>query len=64
MNYFYIILIILFIAASFYYAYTFYNDYINKRKNKKFIENGEFLKNKNIVKSELYYFYTDWCPHL
>ena len=63
MNFFYIILLILFIAACFYYAYTFYNNYMEEQNKKKFIENGEFLKNKNIVKSELYYFYTDWCPH-
>lgn len=30
---------------------------------RKFIENGEFFKNKKIINSELYLFYTNWCPH-
>tara|TARA_Y100000992_G_C21162925_1_gene442050 strand:+ start:419 stop:850 length:432 start_codon:yes stop_codon:yes gene_type:complete len=63
MNIFYIIIIILFIIACSYSAYIYFQNYKKKMNDRKFIENGEFFKNKKIVNSELYLFYTKWCPH-
>lgn len=60
MNYFYIGLIILFIAIGGYMTYQFiYNKNINK---KKFIPNKEFeLEDK--TNGDLYFFFTEWCPY-
>ena len=62
MNTFYIIIILLFIGACFYSAYVYFQEHI-KKKDRVFIENQEFFKKKKLNDSQLYLFYTDWCPH-
>ena len=60
MNYFYIGLIILFIAIGGYMTYQFiYNKNINK---KKFIPNKEF-EPEDKTNGDLYFFFTEWCPY-
>lgn len=57
----YILLILLFIAFAFYV----YKTYISPRISKNFALNKEFIKegNANNNSADLYFFYTDWCPH-
>uniref|UniRef100_A0A6C0IHY8 Thioredoxin domain-containing protein n=1 Tax=viral metagenome TaxID=1070528 RepID=A0A6C0IHY8_9ZZZZ len=57
------ILTIIFIVAA---IYT-YRRYVSPKMNPKFVANSEFLpeeaNNKPSEVAELYFFYTEWCPH-
>jgi len=57
----YILLIFLFIAVAIYV----YKTYISPRISNGFSLNKEFIKegNANNNSADLYFFYTDWCPH-
>ena len=61
--YVYICLILLFVSLCTYAAYSIYNNYKIKMSQNKYKENKEFLKKRLTYKPELYFFYTDWCPH-
>ncbi len=63
MNFFYILLILGFIGCCLYSAYSYYNKYTANMKQKQYIENKEFLKKANSIKTEFYFFHTKWCPH-
>ena len=62
MNYVYIGLVLLFVIMG---GYMVYNYYMTSKKNdtSKFIENKEFENVEDVVDAEMYYFYTEWCPH-
>ena len=60
MNYF---IILLFIIFCLYIAYKSYHHYIKSKKEKQYIENKEFLKKIGTVHTEMYFFHTKWCPH-
>jgi thiol-disulfide isomerase/thioredoxin len=57
------ILTIIFVVAA---IYT-YRRYISPKMNPKFVANSEFSQeetnNKPTEVAELYFFYTEWCPH-
>ena len=61
MNYLLVGLSILFLVFTGYLIYKFYNKKI-KSNPLDFIENKEH-HNKKTLNGELYYFYTEWCPH-
>ena len=64
MNSVYIIFGIGFVCLLSYVATRIYKEYKNKLEQKTFMENKEFLKlSASKLNSNLYYFYTDWCPH-
>ena len=43
-------------------AYFIYKNYLLNKIRPNYVENKEFI-NKNVDSVELYFFYTDWCPH-
>ena len=43
-------------------AYFIYKNYLLDKIKPNYVENKEFI-NKNVDSVELYFFYTDWCPH-
>ena len=43
-------------------AYFIYKNYLFNKIKPNYVENKEFTSN-NIDSVELYFFYTDWCPH-
>ena len=43
-------------------AYFIYKNYLFNKIKPNYVENKEFI-NKNVDSVELYFFYTDWCPH-
>lgn len=63
MNFFYILLLIGFVGVCIYSAYSYYQEHISNQKQKQYIENKEFLKKANSIKTEFYFFHTKWCPH-
>ena len=53
-------LIIIFLIA----AITVYRRYVSDRLNASYVANNEFNTNKQGLESvDLYFFYTEWCPH-
>ena len=58
-HYFIIIVFILFFSVA---VYTYYY-YIRPRINKIYVSNKEFINKEVSNVAELYYFYTEWCPH-
>ena len=59
----YISLLIIFSLLCIYIAYKIYNNF-QKEKKRQYIENNEFEEdNYKKPKGEIYYFYTNWCPH-
>lgn len=56
-----ILTIVLFGSISYYY-YTYI---VQPKLNNKYIDNKEFVPNKDTVSKNatLYFFYTNWCPH-
>lgn len=55
-----ILLVIIFIIA----ALVIYRKSVAGRMNKKYVANNEFNKKRVGVESvDLYFFYTEWCPH-
>tara|TARA_B100001093_G_scaffold253054_1_gene242136 strand:- start:399 stop:842 length:444 start_codon:yes stop_codon:yes gene_type:complete len=44
-------------------VYFVYKKYIFDKIKPKYVENKEFIGNKKQDYVELYFFYTDWCPH-
>ena len=43
-------------------AYFIYKNFLLDKIKPNYVENKEFI-NKNVDSVELYFFYTDWCPH-
>ena len=63
MNYFYIIISVIFTCVCLYSAYQYYRYFQSKTQEKHYLENKEFLKKASNINSELYFFHTKWCPH-
>jgi|TARA_Y100000992_G_C21274337_1_gene499003 thiol-disulfide isomerase/thioredoxin len=63
MNYLHIIIGIIFAICCCIAAYRYYDYYKKKQEEIRYIENKEFLKKAISTESELYFFYTTWCPH-
>lgn len=53
------LLVVVFIAVS-YYVYT---TYVQPSINPAYVENSEFVQEGPPKEAELYFFYTEWCPH-
>lgn len=61
MNYIYTVLVI---SLSVGLSFLGYRIYIHSQKEtKKYIENNEFPKKRGASKSNLLFFYTNWCNH-
>jgi len=58
----YIIILIVFILFFSIAFYTYYY-YIRPRIDKIYVPNKEFINTEVSNVAELYYFYTEWCPH-
>ena len=56
-------LIIGFALICMYSAYAYYKHFKKNQEEKSYLENKEFLKKASSVRSELYFFHTQWCPH-
>jgi thiol-disulfide isomerase/thioredoxin len=54
-----IIGVVLLIAAS-YYVYT---THISPKLNPEFVANNEIVEQGESSEAELYFFFTEWCPH-
>ena len=63
MNYFYIIIGILFAVCCIISAHRYYKHYQKKQEEVSYVENKEFLKKLDTISSEMYFFYTTWCPY-
>tara|TARA_B110000467_G_C18304626_1_gene473766 strand:+ start:277 stop:708 length:432 start_codon:yes stop_codon:yes gene_type:complete len=63
MNYFYIIIGIFFSVCCIVSARRYYKYHQKTQEDVGFIENQEFRKKIKTIDSELYFFYTTWCPH-
>lgn len=63
MNIFNIGIAFLFVVGFCFMAYRYFSKIQIDSEKKKYLENKEFLKKANTIKSQLYFFYVDWCPH-
>lgn len=63
MTFFKIVLSILFAFLCITSAYVYFKYYKNKKNDKAYVENNEFIKMNENMNGEFYFFYTDWCPH-
>jgi thiol-disulfide isomerase/thioredoxin len=54
-----IVAVVLLIAAA-YYVYT---NHISKKIDPEYVPNNELIQESQTTEAELYFFYTEWCPH-
>ena len=44
-------------------SYYLYENYVKKMLDKNYVENQEFTDRNTSKQIDVYYFYTNWCPH-
>ena len=62
MQFFYILLLILFVGLGTYLGFRYYKDTVSI-KGSEFVENDEFKKHSGSSHASVILFYTQWCPH-